>query len=79
MPMLPDGSYDVVVVDAETDEEGTRRIELVVTLGPHVGRVVTLASRRGAPRDDGDDVALLGVAGTLRVRGGVPAFRPETP
>ena len=83
MPPLEDGNYDVVVVDAEVDDDGMLRIEVTITLGPHVGQIVALKnfhveSRRG-PLDTTDPYSLLGIPGTLRVRGGVPMFRPETP
>ena len=82
MPPLPDDTYDVIVVDAEIDDDGDLRIEVTVTLGPHIGRIVRLRkmhveNRRGA-LDSPDPYALLGIPGTLRVRDGVPRFRPET-
>ncbi len=80
MATLPDGAYDVIVVDAETTDDGDVRLELTITLGPHLGRVVALRAhhveRRGAAPID-DPVMLLGIPGTLRVRDGVPSFRPE--
>ncbi len=81
---MEDGTYDAVVTDAEVDEENHLRIELVITIGPHVGRVVALRStdvdwRHGVTGGLGEDpYALLGLAGTLRVRNGIPSFRPET-
>jgi hypothetical protein len=80
MATLPDGSYDVIVVDAETTEEGDVRLELTITLGPHVGRVVALRSRHveGAAASVVDPLTLLGTPGTLRVQRGEPKFRPET-
>jgi len=82
MPPLPDDTYDVIVVDAEIDEDGDLRIEVTVTLGPHIGRIVRLKklhvdTRHGA-LDSADPYSLLGIPGTLRVRDGVPRFRPET-
>jgi hypothetical protein len=82
MPPLPDDTYDVIVVDAEIDDDGDLYIEVTVTLGPHIGRIVRLRkmhveNRRGA-LDDPDPYSLLGIPGTLRVRDGVPRFRPET-
>lgn len=82
MQPIPDGSYDVVVVDADTDERGELRIEVTITLGPLVGQIVALKkiqleTRRGA-LDTADPYQLLGMAGTLRVRNGIPSFRPET-
>ena len=84
MQGVPDGTYDAVVVDAEHVADGDVRIELTITLGPHVGEMVALRKNRhvddrGGPLDTSDPYALLGVAGTLRVRDGVPSFRPETP
>ncbi len=82
MVPLPDGNYDVVVVDADTDDDGVLHIEVTITLGPYVGQIVPLKkihveTRRG-PLEAADPYALLGVPGTLRVRAGVPSFRPET-
>ena len=83
MTPLPDGTYDVVVVDAELDDDEQVRIEVAITLGPHVGRIVRLkknhVDERRGPLQTADPYSLLGVAGTLRVTRGVPNFRPETP
>jgi hypothetical protein len=81
MQHLPDGTYDVIVVDAEVDDGGELHIEVTISLGPHIGRIVPLRKmhvedRRG-PLDDADPYALLGIPGTLRVSHGVPSFRPE--
>jgi hypothetical protein len=80
MAMLPDGAYDVIVVDAESTDDGDVRIELTITLGPHVGRVVALRSAHvDTRRGDMEPLALLGLPGTLVVREGQPRFRPELP
>ena len=81
MQRLPDGTYDVVVVDVEVGDDGDLHIEAAVTLGPHIGRSVRLRKmhvddRRGV-LNGGDPYALLGIPGTLRVRDGAPSFRPE--
>ena len=80
MATLPDGSYDVIVVDAETTDDGDIRLELTITLGAHVGRVVAIRARhverRGPPVVD--PLTLLGTPGTLRVHLGEPRFRPES-
>ena len=82
MAVLPDGNYDVIVVDAEKDDEGVLHIELTISLGPHVGDVIRLrgrhVERRHVSEEPEDPYALLGVPGTLRVRDGQPIFRPET-
>ena len=83
MHLLPDGNYDVIVVDAETVDDGDLCIELTISLGPHVGDVIRLRGRHIEQRHGGygagDPYELLGVPGTLRVRDGQPIFRPETP
>lgn len=81
MPMLPDGAYDVIVVEAEPTDDGGVRLELTVTLGPHIGRMIALRGHQvdAGQQDMADPVALLGIPGTLRVRDGRPSFRPELP
>ena len=81
MTPLPDDTYDVIVVDAELGDDGEMRLEVAVTLGPHIGRIVALKNmqvetRRGV-LDTTDPYSLLGIPGTLRVRDGVVRFRPE--
>jgi len=83
MTLLPDDSYDVIVVDAVIGDDGELRIEVTITLGPHIGRIVPLRNlqvetRRGV-LDTTDPYSLLGLPGTLRVRNGVLSFRPEMP
>jgi len=82
MSLLPDGTYDVVVVDAELDDAGDLRVEVTISLGPQIGRIVALRKNHVVSADGrldtADPLALLGLAGTLRVRDGVPSFRPET-
>ena len=78
MATLPDGAYDVIVVDAETTDDGDVRIELTITLGPHVGRIVALRTGHiDTTRGEVDALSLLGIPGTLLVRDGAPRFRPE--
>jgi hypothetical protein len=78
---LPDGTYDVIVVDAETTDDGELRLELTVTLGPHIGRLVVLRGHheQGARGGLGDAVEWLGIPGTLHVGQGEMRFRPERP
>jgi hypothetical protein len=79
---LPDGIYDVVVIDVETDDQGALHIEVVITLGRHVGQVVALQEKNvEKPRDgvaDADPYALFGIPSTLHVRDGELRLRPET-
>ena len=42
MSMLPDGAYDAIVIDAEQTDDGDTRLELTITIGPHIGRVIAL-------------------------------------
>jgi hypothetical protein len=82
VPMIPDGTYDVIVVDAEPGDDGDLHIEVTISLGPRVGDVIRLRGHqvdrtRGTTESD-DPFALLGIPGTLRVRNGQPIFRPET-
>ena len=67
--MLPDGSYDVVVVDAqEGSEAGAVALELTLLAGEHKGEVVRIT----ATGIDRDPLDLLAVPGTLVVEGGTP-------
>ena len=73
MSDLPDGRYDVIVVDAETFDETTIRIELAMVDGDARGDVISI---RG-PRRASDPITLLGLPGVLVVENGVPSFRVE--
>ena len=69
---LPDGSYDVIVVDATADD-GSIAIEITILGGAHKGEVVAVR----AAGLDMDELDLLGMPGTLRVEKGVPHFAVE--
>lgn len=73
--MLEDGTYDVVVVDAEPlgAPEGAIRIEVTVLAGAHKGELVAVAVA-GLRRDPLD---LLAVPGTLVVVDGHPDLALE--
>ena len=73
--MLDDGTYDVVVIDAELrpEDDDTISVELTVVDGPAKGQVVSVAAR-GLAADPFD---LLGLPGTLSVTDGNPALRLE--
>jgi hypothetical protein len=82
MAMLPDGTYDAIVIEAEALEDSDIRLELAITLGPHIGRVIALRGRHVDARKRPqalrrDPFDLLGIPGTLIVGDGVPTFRPE--
>ena len=68
--MLPDGTYDVFVVDAETVGPGDHlRLELTILAGEHKGEMVPM-------RTEGLGVAeldALGMPGTLVVTDGQPS------
>ncbi len=69
--MLPDGTYDVFVVDAAPDgTAGALRLEVTILAGPYKGEVVSL-------RAEGlgiDELAALGTPGTLTVASGEPSL-----
>lgn len=77
---LPDGRYDVIVVDATTAESTTAgggsvtTVDVAVLAGPHKGEVLTL----GASGLEGDEIDLLGMPGTLTVDGSVPTLVVES-
>jgi hypothetical protein len=66
---LPDGRYDVVVVDATTDGDSLA-IEITILGGPHKGEVVRIR----ATQLDMNELDLLGMPGTLTVEDGAPRF-----
>jgi hypothetical protein len=70
--VLPDGVYDVFVVDA-TEAAGVVHVELTVLAGQHKGALVRLAS----PDLQGEPALLMGTPGTLTVTDGVPHLRLE--
>lgn len=70
-PALGDGTYDVIVVDATSHDDGSRTVEVCVLAGDLKGEVVSLRTA-SLP---GDDLDLLGLPGTLEVAAGTPALR----
>ena len=72
--VLEDGTYDVVVVDADDgDAAGSVRLDLAVLAGPHKGELVTVTAA-GLGRDPID---VLAAPGTLVVAGGEPSVALE--
>lgn len=70
---LPDGRYDVLVVDATADDDALA-IEITILAGAHKGEVVGVRAT-GVKLDELD---LLGLPGTLLVENGVPRFAVDT-
>jgi hypothetical protein len=66
---LPDGRYDVLVIDATTDDEAIA-IEITIVSGGHKGEVLGVR----ATGLDVDELDLLGLPGTLHVENGEPRF-----
>ena len=66
---LPDGAYDVLVVDATADGDAIA-IEITIIGGEHKGDVVAIR----ATDLDVDELDLLGMPGTLTVEDDVPRF-----
>lgn len=64
---LPDGAYDVLVVDATADATSIA-LEITILSGEHKGDVVGVR----ATGLDLDELELLGLPGTLHVENGVP-------
>lgn len=66
--MLADGSYDALIVDAHTEDDGSVRVEITITTGEHKGEVVNLRGRFPGR----DELDLLAAPATLVVRDGQP-------
>lgn len=73
MTAMPDGRYDVFIVDAETIDETTMCVELAMVTGDDKGDVFAI---RGPLLAD-DPVELLGLPGTLIVTDGVPRLQVD--
>ena len=77
--MLDDGTYDVLVVDAELGETpdgggpAPVLVDLTVLAGPHKGELITVA----AHHLDRDPLDLLAVPGTVVVTDGQPHLTLE--
>jgi hypothetical protein len=67
--VIPDGTYDAMVVDATATGAGEVLLELAIVSGAHRGDVVAVRAR-GVDRTDVD---LLGELATLTVVDGTPA------
>jgi hypothetical protein len=69
--MLPDGTYDVFVVDADAAEPaGALSLDLTILAGDHKGEMVSMrAEGLGV-----DELDVLGTPGTLTVTTGEPSL-----
>ena len=71
---LPDGSYDVFVVNADdlpTTGGTTTALELTITSGEHRSETLALT----APSRLGEPVELIGMPATLTITDGAPSVR----
>jgi hypothetical protein len=66
--VLPDGRYEVLIVDAHADDDGTVHLEVTVTTGPAKGDVVAIKGRFPGR----DELDLLAAPGVLVVSDGQP-------
>jgi hypothetical protein len=66
---MPDGRYDVFIIDAEIIDESTMRIELMMVTGDDKGNVFAL---RGPMLAD-DPIDVIGLPATMTVTDGVPS------
>lgn len=66
--MLPDGRYDVLIVDARADDDGIVHVEVTVTAGEHKGDVVLIKGQFPGR----DELDLLALPAELIVREGQP-------
>ncbi|MEL7155520.1 MAG: hypothetical protein AAFN30_02860 [Actinomycetota bacterium] len=67
---LPDGRYDVMVIDATDDGDGRCVLSLAISTGLAKGEVVDL----GVDGIDIDPLELLGLPGVVEVEAGTPRF-----
>jgi hypothetical protein len=70
---LEDGTYDALVVDADSIDDEHARVELVITSGPQKGEVVGVRAS-GLTEDP---LALLGLPASIRVTNGQVAVQFE--
>jgi hypothetical protein len=73
--LLPDGTYDAMVVDASRhNDDSSISVEVAIIAGPAKGEVVSL---RTADLASTDPLDLLGLPATLTVRSGAPSLHLE--
>jgi hypothetical protein len=70
---LPDGVYDVMILDVEAAERQQARVDVVITAGSHRGEVVSLRTSRMQR----DPLGLMGLPASLRMSDGTPALEMD--
>jgi hypothetical protein len=70
---LDDGTYDALVVDATSTDDGACRVELTILGGTHKGEVVSLR----ATGLTSEPLDLLGIPATLTINSGTPSVTFE--
>jgi hypothetical protein len=70
---LPDGDYEVFVIDCDEPEGDRRSLDLTIISGPHKGEVLTVV----AVGLEGDFTDLIGMPGTVVVVEGRPSLTIE--
>ena len=66
--MLADGRYDVLIVDARADDDGTVHVEVTITSGERKGEVLPIKGRF----EGKDELDLLAAPATLVISEGRP-------
>ena len=66
--MLDDGTYEAIVLDARTDDDGIVHVEVALTSGAHKGEVLQLAGRFAGK----SELDLLAAPATLVIAEGQP-------
>ncbi|MGI8794301.1 MAG: hypothetical protein ACR2H3_14190 [Acidimicrobiales bacterium] len=76
MPELPDGTFEIFVIDAvtDTDQPSSAELELAIVTGEHKGAIIRLKMKTGGR----DPIGMLGLPGTLTVSDGNPSLRIES-
>jgi hypothetical protein len=69
--VIPDGSYDVFVIDALPLDDGRWQLDLTIVAGDHKSEVLSVK----AVGMTGTEFDLMGMPGTLTVADGTPSFR----
>lgn len=71
MTSIPDGNYDVLVIDVTRGDDDVTHIDFVITSGSHKGNVIAL--RASKVRRAASD--LMGTPATITITNGEPRVR----